>query len=233
MRRFFYICIVSCIALVWSPLVTRAATPAKPTVKDVALAFGNALVHNDGGMALSLLSPELRSHTAATQLPAMLAVTAPPQSVHVVRWAYNGLTGDATLSLRYAAGKQVAERLYMHLYGEGWRITSIVPEDALTLQRAAETAVVAFCDAALHQNVTAMRQELTDKLAAHRSDKDIMKLLAVPGPLAGYSVESFGGTPAGAEVVVRLQSSSGTVRDQFEVINDRDGWRISAVQNLP
>lgn len=243
MRRFFALVLVSCITLIWFPALARAAAPTatptkptavqmKPTVKDVALAFGNALVHNDGGTALAQLSPDLRGQIAADQLPAMLGISAPPVSIHVVRWAYNGLQGDATLSLFYPDNKQVAERLYMHLYDEGWRIISIVPEDALTLQRAAETTVVAFCDAAVHQNVTAMRQELTDKLAAHRSNKDIMKLLAVPGPLAGYSVESFGGTPAGANVVVQLQTSSGTVRDDFVVINDRDGWRIAAVHSV-
>jgi hypothetical protein len=231
MRRFCSLLIIWLI-VIWLPLSARAATPAKPTVKAVALAFGMALVHNDGGTAVSLLSPDLRGHTAANQLPALLNVTAPPRRVHVVRWSYAGLEGDATLSLRYAGGQQIAERLYMHLYAEGWRITRIMPEDALALQRAAETAVVAFCDAAVHQDVPVMRQQLTNKLAAHRSDKAIMQLLAAPGPLAGYSVESYSGTPAGADVVVQLETSSGAVRDDFVVINDRDGWRIAAVSSL-
>lgn len=232
MRRFCFVLLTSLLFLS-APVLARAAAPAKPSVKDVALAFGNALVRNDGGAALALLAPALRSHTAADHLPSLLDVSSPPRSVHVIRWSYAGLLGDATLSLRYPGGKQVAERLYMQLFSEGWRITSIVPEDALALQRAAETTVVAFCDAAVRRNVAAMRQELTGKLADHRSDAAIMKLLAVPGALAGYSVESYRGTPAGANVVVQLHTAETTVRDDFEVINDRDGWRIAAVTSLP
>jgi hypothetical protein len=218
-----------CLVLLGVPATTRAAAPSKPTVKDVALAFGNALVHNDGGMAISLLAPDLRRHTAPNQLPTILNVSSPPRSVHVVRWEYSGRQGDATLSLIYPGNKQIAEQLLMQLYAEGWRITSIEPQDALSLQRAAETTVVAFCDAAARQDAATMRQQLTTKLADHRSDKDLMKLLKLPGPLDGYTVQSYMGTPAGATIAMNLQSGNATIRDEFAVINDRDGWRIASI----
>lgn len=220
--------IVYLAALFWVPHVAMAAPHAQPSVKDVALAFGTAIQHNDGGAATALLAPELRRHTAANQLPTLLGVSSPPLGVRVIRWAYAGVLGDATLSMRYA-DHTVAEHLYLHLYQEGWRITNIVPEDPVTLQREAEAAVVAFCDAAIRKDVAAMRALLTKKLAAHRDDKQVMHLLGLAGPLVKYDVTAYAGGPAGADIFVLLHSDGSSVHDHFVVINDRDGWRIAGV----
>jgi len=210
------------------PSVHAASTPQQ-TVKDVALIFGQALVRNDGGTAVAMLSPELRGHTAPNQLPAMLGVFSPPLTAKVVRWAYSGYSGDATLSMGYAKGP-VAERLYMHLYAEGWRITRIVPEDAVALQRAAETVVTAFCDAAVRRDPAAMRKQLTEKYVAKlRAGAAVLHLIPLTGAIAGYSVASFGGTPAGADVYVQVHTDAASVRLHFVVINDRDGWRIASI----
>jgi hypothetical protein len=211
-----------------------AAVASQPSVKDVALAFGLAIERDDGAAALRLLAPELRSRIKAPQLPAMLKVRRPPLGVHVVRWAYANGRGDATLSLRYAGDVMVAEHLFLRLYAEGWRITAIVPEDPLTLQRGAETAVVAFCDAAVRGDPQAMRAQLTDKYAAKvRTNAQVLALLGINGPLVSYNVLSYYGGPAGADVVVALRSDTQAVRDRFAVINDRDGWRIAAIGTLP
>jgi hypothetical protein len=207
----------------------HAAPTAQQTVKDVALIFGQALVRNDGGTAVAMLSPALRSHTAPNQLPAMLGVYSPPLNAKVIRWTFSGDDGNATISMGYAKGP-VAERLYMHLYAEGWRIIRIMPEDAVTLQRAAETTVTAFCDAALRRDLEGMRQQLTDKYGAKlRTSAALLQLIPLQGAIAGYSVASFGGTPAGADVYVQVHTDTASVRLHFVVINDRDGWRISSI----
>lgn len=205
------------------------ASPKQPTVKDVALAFGLAIEHDDGATALRLLAPDLRSHITASQLPGMLNVRQPPLGVHVIRWAYDNGRGDATLSLRYA-DHLVAEHLFMKLYAEGWRITAIVPEDPLVLQRGAETAVVAFCDGAIRGDPRTMRAQLTDKYAAkNRTDAQVRGLLGIPGPLLSYNVLNYFGGAAGADVVVKVRSDTRSVTDRFSVINDRDGWRITSI----
>lgn len=202
--------------------------PSHPSVKDVALSFGQAVQHNDGALAHALLAPELRSKTPVNRIPSLLGVAAPPLGVHVVRWAYDGPLGDATLGLEYP-GRIVAEHLYLQLFGEGWRITNIVPEDHLTLQRGAETAVVAFCDATVRRDVAAMRAELTPKLSGKSSNRQVLTLLSLPGPLLGYDVLGYAGGPAGASVYVRLRTAGTRQRVRFVVINDRDGWRIAGV----
>lgn len=230
MRRLMQVLVLILVVLRCSPAV---AAP-QPTVKDVALAFGLAIEHDDGAAALRLLAPDLRDRIKATQLPSMLNVRKPPLSVHVVRWAYENGRGDATLSLRYAGDTMVAEHLFLRLYGEGWRITAIVPEDPLTLQRSAETAVVAFCDAAVRGDWRTMRAQLTDKYAAkNRTSAQVVALLGIGGTLVSYNVQSYYGGPAGADVVVALRSDTEAVRDRFAVINDRDGWRITAIETLP
>jgi hypothetical protein len=205
------------------------AASAQQTVKTVALIFGEALMRNDGTTAVAMLAPELRSHTAPTQLPALLGVNSPPKAVSVIRWAFDGLTGDATLGMKYANGI-VAEHLYLHLYTVGWRITRIVPEDAQELQRAAEAAVTAFCSAAIRGDIAGMRAELTTKYAAKlRSAAAVRKVIALPGSIAGCQVVAFGGTPAGADVYVLVSTGTASLREHFVVINDRTGWRIAAI----
>lgn len=214
------------------PSPAHAATPTPitthPSVKAVALTFGRAVQHNDGATAHALLAPGLRGRTPVNRIPSLLGVTAPPTGVRVVRWAYNGQLGDATLGLEYG-GRTVAEHLYLRLFGEGWRITNIVPENHLTLQRGAETAVVAFCDAAVRRDVAGMRAELTPKLSEKSSDRQVLAVLLLSSPLLGYDVLGYAGGPAGASVYVRLRTAGTSRRVRFVVINDRDGWRIAGV----
>ena len=220
--------IVSSILPSSTQAATASAATTHPSVKDVALTFGQAVQHNDGATAHALLAPSLRDKTPVNRIPALLGVTAPPSSVRVVRWAYDGRLGDATLGLEYG-GRLVAEHLYLQLFGEGWRITNIVPEDHLTLQRGAETAVVAFCDAAVRKDVAGMRAELTPKLSQKSSNTQVLAVLSLPGPLLGYDVLGYAGGPSGASVYVRLRIAGTARRVRFVVINDRDGWRIAGV----
>lgn len=97
------------------------------------------------------------------------------------------------------------------------------------MQRGAETAVVAFCDAAVRMDLTGMRTQLTARFAAKVAGARVLKLLGLTGPLVSYSVLTYAGGPAGATMSIRLLSDSEVVRDRFSVINDRDGWRIAAI----
>src|SRR5579871_3088662 len=103
MHRFMQVLVLILVILRCAPAVAAS----QPTVKDVALAFGLAIQHDDGAAALRLLAPDLRDRIKATQLPTMLNVRQPPRGVHVVRWAYDNGRGDATLSLRYAGDTMV------------------------------------------------------------------------------------------------------------------------------
>lgn len=228
MHRFA--CSIVLLLLLSHSLQPRAqGAPVPQTLKAVALIFGQSLVRNDGTTAVAMLAPALRLHTAPTQLPALLGVYSSPLTVTVVRWAFSGLTGDATLGMQYATG-MVAEHLYLQLYTEGWRITRIVPEDAVELQRAAEAAVTTFCRAAIRHDAAGMRAALTEKYAATvRAPGAILHLIALPGPIAGYRLVAFGGTPAGADVYVVVRTGAASIREHFVVINDRDGWRIAAI----
>lgn len=229
MRRLIALMILILTAM-HGPIGARAAAPAQPTVKDVALAFGLAIQRDDGAAALRLLAPELRTRIKADQLPAMLNVQRPPIGVHVVRWAFANGRGDATLSMRYS-GNVVAEHLFFKLYAEGWRITAIAPEDPLVLQRGAEATVVDFCDAAVRGDARAMRALLTGKLAAMlRTAAQVLALSHISGPLISYDVRGYYGGPAGADVLVKLRSDTLSVLDRFAVINDRDGWRIASIE---
>ena len=231
MRRLVLLLVVLIVSSIL-PGSVLATTPTllatRPSVKEVTLAFGQAVQHNDGATAHALLAPRLRTMTPVNRIPSLLGVSAPPTGVRVVRWAYNGPLGDATLGLEYA-GRLVAEHLYLRLFAEGWRITNIVPEDHVTLLRGAETAVVALCDAAVRRDVAGMRAELTPKLSERSSNAQVLAVLPLPGPLLGYDVLGYVGGPVGASVYVRLRTAGTARRVRFVVINDRDGWRIARV----
>jgi len=220
--------------LVCAPRVAVAAPAgAMPTVKEVALAFGQAIEQNNGAAALKLLAPDLRARLKPDQLPGLLNVQSPPLGARVVRWAYDNGRGDVTLVLRYA-DHVVAEHLFFRLFGEGWRITAIVPQDPLALRRGAEEAVTAFCDAAIRGDPATMRAQLTAAFAARaHTASAAFGLLGIHSSLLSYQITSFFGTPAGADIMVRLTTEAGATRDRFAVINDRDGWRIAAIEPAP
>lgn len=203
-----------------------AASPS-PTVKTIALAFGQAIAHDDGGAALSLLAPDLRTHLTPSRLPAILGVARPPLGAQVIRWAFAQEQGDATLLLRYPEGP-VTEQLWFRLYREGWRITAIAHQDAAALELAAESAVVAFCDAALNGRPALMRAQLSDPFAAH-AGKRLGALLGVRGPIRSYLVRNYWGGAAGAEVWVTVRTDTDAVSDRFEVVNEEEGWRIAGI----
>ncbi len=205
-----------------------AAAPT-PTVKSVALAFGQALRNNDGGAALNLLAPELRAHLSPNQLPAVLGVVRPPRGAMVIRWAFAQGQGNATLGLRYA-GSMVTEQLSLRLYSDGWRITAISPRDAAALEQGAETAVTAFCDGALNGDPAMMRAQATSRLLKKwRKSAWSAALLGLRDPIRSYQMADYQGDALGAEIVVVVRSATRSVRDRFEVINDRDGWRVAGV----
>ena len=207
----------------------HAASKPAPTVKSVALAFGQAIRDDDGGAAVSLLAPDLRAHVHPGQLPAMLGVAQPPLGAVVIRWAFAQGHGDATLGLRYADGI-VTEQLSLRLYSEGWRITAISHEDAATLEHGAEAAVTAFCEGALHGEPAVMHAQITGRLL--KDWKKAMlpaRLLGLHSAIRSYDVASYQGGAFGAEIVVVVRSDTRSVRDLFEVINDRDGWRIAGI----
>lgn len=207
----------------------EARAPSPPTVKDTALDFGKALMHNDGRAALALLSPDFRRNTPATQLPRLLGVDRAPLGAHVVRWQYRGRLGDATLSLAYT-GVPVAEHLYLRLYPQGWLITGILSESPAMLRRGAEAAVTAFFDAALHRDAMQLRAQLTSSLGRSLSAARVPALLGLAGPLTVYRLAGYDGTPAGADVYVLAACATGSIRVHLVVINERDGWRIAAIE---
>ncbi|HXT33982.1 MAG TPA: hypothetical protein VN837_00265, partial [Chloroflexota bacterium] len=176
-------------------------------------------------------APDLRARLSLSQLPAVLGVTRPPVGTQVVRWAFVRAEGNATLVLRYPDG-QVTEQLSLRLYREGWRITAILHEDAATLERAAESVVTAFCDAALNNQLVLMRAQLTSPLPRHIDLSAPARLLGLHGPIQSYLVQGYWGGAAGAEVWVIMRSNDQSVRDLFEVINDRDGWRVAGISIL-
>ena len=228
MRRVIFL---ACIVII--PLcrigAAYAAPAATPTVKTIALAFGQAIQHDDGGAAVNLLAPNLRARLS--QLPAMLGVTRPPMGTQVVRWAFVRAVGNATLVLRYPDG-QVTEQLSLRLYHEGWRITAILHENAAALERAAESVVATFCDAALNNQPVLMRAQLTGSLPRRLDLSAPARLLGLHGPIQSYLVQGYWGGAAGAEVWVVVRSNNQSARDLFEVINDRDGWRVAGISTL-
>jgi hypothetical protein len=230
MRRVIFL---ACIVII--PLcrvgAAYAAPAAAPTVKTIALAFGQAIQHDDGGAAVHLLAPNLRARLSLSQLPAMLGVTRPPVGTQVVRWAFVREQGNATLVLRYPDGP-VTEQLSLRLYREGWRITAILHEDAASLERGAEAAVVAFCDAALHNQPALMRAQLAGPLPGRHDLSAPARLLGLRGPIQSYLVRGYWGGAAGADVWVTVRSGNQAARDLFEVINDRDGWRVSGISTV-
>jgi hypothetical protein len=227
-RRIIVLVFILIIPLCHVGAAHAAAKPA-PTVKSVALAFGRAIQHNDGGAAISLLAPTLRAHLRPDQLPAILGVRQAPVAVMVIRWAFAQGQGDATLGLRYANGI-VTEQLSLHFYSNGWRITAISHEDAAALEQGAEAVVAAFCDGALNGEPAVMHAQVTGKLLKEWKPTTLAAaLLGVSGSIRSYEMASYHGGPLGADIVVVVRSDTNSVRDLFEVINDRDGWRISGV----
>ncbi|HVA89837.1 MAG TPA: hypothetical protein VNL71_08330 [Chloroflexota bacterium] len=230
MRRVIFL---ACIVII--PLcrigAAYAAPSALPTVKTIAQAFGQAIQRDDGGAAVNLLAPDLRTRLGPRQLPALLGVARPPLGTQVIRWAFAREQGDATLVLRYPDGP-VTEQLSLRLYHEGWRITSILHEDAAALERAAESVVVAFCDAALNDQPALMRAQLTGPLLGRLAIVAPAMLLGLHAPVQSYLVQGYWGGASGAEVWVTVRSSTQSARDLFEVINDREGWRVAGISTL-
>ncbi len=206
-----------------------AAAKPTPTVKSVAMAFGQAIQNDDGGAAIKLLGPDLRAHLRPDQLPAILGVTQAPSGAMVIRWAFAQGRGDATLGLRYANGI-VTEQLALRLYSDGWRITAISHEDATTLEQGAEAVVATFCEGALNGRPAIMHAQVTGKLLKEWKPTTLATaLLGVRGSIRSYEMASYHGGPLGADIVVVVRSDTSSVRDLFAVINDRDGWRIANV----
>jgi len=228
MRRVIVLVFLCIIPLCQVGAVYAVAKPV-PTVKSVALAFGRAIQHDDGGAAVNLLAPDLRAHLHPDQLPAVLGVSQAPAGAMVIRWAFAQGQGDATLGLRYANGI-VTEQLSLRLYSDGWRITAIAHEDAATLEQGAEAVVASFCEGALNGELTVMHAQVTGKLLkSWKPTTQASALLGLRAPIRSYELASYHGGPLGADIVVVVRSDTSAMHDLFEVINDRDGWRIANI----
>jgi hypothetical protein len=126
----------------------------------------------------------------------------------------------------------VTEQLSLRLYREGWRITAILHEDSAALERAAESVVAAFCDAALNNQPALLHAQIADSFPRRLNLSAPARLLGLHGPIQSYLVQRYWGGAAGAEVWVIVRSNNQLARDLFEVINDRDGWRVAGISTL-